>query len=438
MANTIKIKRSNVPGKNPENTNLEFGELAVNTHDGRMFFKRDPGTGEMVVSMGSTEVSNVLYVAKSGHDTYNNGRSLTQPFLTIKTALAAATAGTTVFIKSGDYTESNPVTIPAGVALVGDSLRTVTVRPANTSSDIFYVNNACYATGMTFRGHTNGAAAFSFNPDGSAGLIFTSPYIQNCSSITSSGKGIFIDGSKVGGVKSMVLDSYTQFNSGGMGVHIVNGGYSQLVSIFTICCDVGILCESGGSCSVTNSNTSFGTYGLKASGTSAVLYSGTVNGANQIGKTIVIDGLSIRPKINDVVSFDDGVTFYTIDASTELSGTISTLTLLEDVLTPLPDNTIANFYQRSLISASGHTFEYVGSGNNLAVALPQNGGIPIQEYEVVEDTGGKVFFTSTDQKGDFRIGGDLLISRSDGTITGTTFDKSLFAVLTPYILAIEG
>lgn len=438
MANTIKIKRSNVSGKVPETTSLDFGELAINTHDGRMFFKKDPGTGEMVISLGSTEVSNVLYVAKSGHDTNNNGRSLTQPFLTIKAALAAAAAGTTVFVKSGDYTEANPITIPAGVAVVGDSLRTVTVRPANTSSHIFYVNNGSYATGMTYRGHVNGAAAFAFNPDGSAGTITTSPYIQNCSSITTTGKGIFIDGSKVGGVKSMVSDSYTQFNSGGMGVHLTNGGYAQLVSIFTICCDVGILCENGASCSVTNSNTSFGTYGLKSTGTSSALYTGTTNGVNQIGDTIVIDGLSIRPRVNDAVSFDSGTTFYTVDSATELVGGSSTVTLLEEVTSPLADNTPTNFYQRSLISASGHTFEYVGSGNNLATALPQNGGIPVQENEVVEDTGGKVFFTSTDQKGDFRIGGDLLISRTDGTITGTTFDKSLFAVLTPYILAIEG
>jgi hypothetical protein len=438
MANTIKIKRSAVPGKSPTVSDLELGELAINTHDGRMYFKRDPGTGEMVIAMGSAEVSNVLYVAKSGNDTNNNGKSLIQPFLTIKAALAAATSGTTVFVKSGDYTEDNPITIPAGVAVVGDSLRTVTVRPANTSSHIFYVNNGSYATGMTFRGHINGASAFAFNPDSSAGTITTSPYIQNCSSITTTGKGIFIDGSKVGGVKSMVLDSYTQFNQGGMGVHITNGGYAQLVSIFTICCDVGILCENGASCSITNSNTSFGTYGLKASGTSSVLYTGATNGIDQTGNTIVIDGLSTRPKVNDVVSFDSGVTFYTIDSATELSSGSSTVTLLEEVTAPLADNTTANFYQRSLISASGHTFEYVGSGNSLFTALPQAGGIPIQENEVVEDTGGKVFFTSTDQKGDFRIGGDLLISRSDGTITGTTFDKSLFAVLTPYILAIEG
>jgi hypothetical protein len=49
-----------------------------------------------------------------------------------------------------------------------------------------------------------------------------------------------------------------------------------------------------------------------------------------------------------------------------------------------------------------------------------------------------VNFTSTDHKGDFRIGGDLVINRQSGTIEGATFDRSLFAVLTPYILALEG
>ena len=47
-------------------------------------------------------------------------------------------------------------------------------------------------------------------------------------------------------------------------------------------------------------------------------------------------------------------------------------------------------------------------------------------------------YTSTDQIGDFRIGNDLTINGSTGTITGETFDKALFAVITPYVLAIEG
>ena len=387
--------------------------------------------------LANTEVENVLYVSKSGSDD-NDGKTLSKSFLTLEAALAVATGNTTIYLKSGEYVENNPLTVPARVAIVGDNLRTTSVKPSNTTSDIFYVNNACYITGITFRGHVSGAAAVAFNPDSSAGTITTSPYIQNCSSITTTGVGMRIDGSYVSGLKSMVSDSYTQINEGGIGVHILNGGYAQLVSIFTICTDVGVLCESGGQCSITNSNSSFGTYGLKANGVSTLLFTGSSNGADQTGTSIVVDGLSTRPAINDVVQFDGDSNYYTIAGTTALSSGETTLTLQEEIVSPIANDTTASFYRRSLISASSHTFEYVGTGNSLTTALPQAGGIPVQENEVIEENGGNVYFTSTDHKGDFRIGGELLINRTSGTIEGRTFDRSLFSVLTPYILAIEG
>ena len=388
---------------------------------------------------GTTAVANVLYVSKSGSDS-NDGQTLATSFLTIKAALAVATTGTTVFVKSGDYTEVNPVTIPAGVSLVGDNLRTTTVRPLTTNADLFYMNNKVYVTGFTFRDHVSPAAAFAFNPNGSAGTIVTSPYVQNCSSITTTGTGMRIDGSHAAGLKSMVVDAYTQFNSGGRGVHILNDGYAQLVSLFTICCNVGVLCETGGQCSITNSNTSFGTYGLKADGVGSALFTGLTNGANQSGEIIIIDGLSTnKPAVNDVVKFDGDNNYYTIVSATgPNTGGESTVTLLETVTTPIADNTTATFYKRSLISASGHTFEYVGSGDTLSSALPSGGGVPVQANEIVQTNDGQVYYTSTDHKGDFRIGDDLLFNRATGTITGRTFSRSLFAVLTPYILALEG
>jgi hypothetical protein len=80
----------------------------------------------------------------------------------------------------------------------------------------------------------------------------------------------------------------------------------------------------------------------------------------------------------------------------------------------------------------------VGSGDDLTTALPSGGGVPVQENEIVQVNDGQVYYTSTDHKGDFRIGDDLLFNRATGTITGRTFSRSLFAVLTPYILALEG
>ena len=122
------------------------------------------------------------------------------------------------------------------------------------------------------------------------------------------------------------------------------------------------------------------------------------------------------------------------------TGTHHIVTLEESVSDPslFPHGAIMNFYQRSYMSASGYLFEYVGAGTNYG-ALPQVGvADPTQSKEVVQLNNGKVFFTSTDQNGDFRIGTGLVISQATGVLSGRTFTKSLFANLTPFILAIEG
>ena len=77
-------------------------------------------------------------------------------------------------------------------------------------------------------------------------------------------------------LKSMVCDSFTQYNENGIGVSITNNAYAQLVSIFTINCDIGIYVDSGGSCDLTNSNSSFGNYGLYAVGIGSTEFTGTV------------------------------------------------------------------------------------------------------------------------------------------------------------------
>jgi hypothetical protein len=44
MAQVVKLKRTAVEGKVPSTQHLELGELAINTHDGRIFFQKDDGT----------------------------------------------------------------------------------------------------------------------------------------------------------------------------------------------------------------------------------------------------------------------------------------------------------------------------------------------------------------------------------------------------------
>jgi hypothetical protein len=463
MANQILLKQSSTANAVPTTSDLEFGELAVNTNNAKVFLKYNSGAGNAVATIGTQQAEYVWYVSKSGNDA-NDGTSLSTAFLTIEAAVAAANPVAaasvnnriTIFVKAGDYTENNPIDLNARVTIVGDNLRSVSVRPANPTLDIFWVRNGCYLTGMTFRGHLYPAAAVAYPATGTPvnNIITTSPYVQNCSSITTSsggtaaGTGMKIDGSLAGGLKSMVLDAYTQINSGnsgdpgaenlgGIGVHMLNQAYAQLVSLFTVCCHYSILAESGSTCSVTNSNSDFGTFGLYADGKSPLLYTGNTNGAQQ-GPSFVLKNLTQRPNVNDAISFDGGITLYTVYGSTPLVGGASTILLPDQLPVAVPDDTPVGFYARSQITSSSHTFEYIGTGDDLSKALPSTGSQPIQANEVVSVNGGEVIYTSTDQKGNFRVGDQLTINSVLGTIEGEAFDKSLFAVMTPYILAIEG
>jgi hypothetical protein len=725
--------------------------------------------------------ANIIYVSTNGDDRLD-GFTPANAIANIHIALGRISEKWTVHVFPGKYTlHNNPVTIHKRASLIGNDLRTCDIFPENETADMFYMNTGAYVNGFTFRGHRaanpnnvkNASAVFSYNPDGSAGNITTSPYIQNCSSITTTGTGVRVDGNYVGGLKSMVLDAFTQFNEGGIGIYLLNQGYMQLVSLFTICCEYAVLCENGGFGSITNSNSSFGRYGLYADGVSPTLYAGKVtrqissrsvemevpkrpnlndrilmasynqekcfrdtgliidslafdlayqsntqsrfsglqyasqglsrvqdqtievstameylktlvtnvvinstgwdngvakpyqgtntqviigaapgsgyaanlvanvfsqwlgvyndgifgvtdkiipnsypantsvdlnNTANLLqqnknfiasevgaffantysyatyipGRTIandarkIVDSLTfdikhggnrqtlthaiqmfdyllnrstitnqvvqtsgafkfigtivdeiltntviantyqttylqntsiagnvslseinyIRDRITDLTNIiENGPTyenvqyniepitltanansnivaatnillanknfiqgelvayvnlnwkdlsngtrnFYTVNEATNVSGGLSIVTFDEKILAvdrPLA-NSAVSFHQGSYLQTSTHTFEYVGAGTQLINALPYNGGVPIQDQEVVALRGGQIFYTSTDHKGDFRIGDELLISRATGTINGRTFNKSLFAVMTPYILALQ-
>ena len=59
------------------------------------------------------------------------------------------------------------------------------------------------------------------------------------------------------------------------------------------------------------------------------------------------------------------------------------------------------------------------------------------ENEVIAKNGGQVPFTSTDQKGNFRIGDGLTIDQTTSTIRGRDFNRAIQAQLTPLILALR-
>lgn len=54
MANTIRIKRSAVPGKAPQVGDLSLGELALNTFDGKLYTLKDNGSQSVVELSGGS------------------------------------------------------------------------------------------------------------------------------------------------------------------------------------------------------------------------------------------------------------------------------------------------------------------------------------------------------------------------------------------------
>ena len=391
----------------------------------------------------------------------------------------------------------------------------------------------------------------SFSP-GTDGPVLKGPYVRNCTNFIENSIGMRIDGfdadpgdkDELGVQGSMSVDSYTQYNQGGIGVSITNGAYAQLVSIFTICCNEAIVTLTGGQCDLTNSNSSFGEFGLVSKGvgdensssnyrqTAEVVKAGDPGRTNAQGpydigdKKVTLTGVGTqRPYDGQTLFFDElyfsvekvkitnpgsgyegavpGVTFsdptgpdgitaqgipiiedgQVVDFLVANSGTqyqensfpvititppsgggtqatavvermqplyfkvasatlphngISTITMSQGLNNDLVGGEVAYITRQSLQITSSHSFEYVGAGNTILTARPSVGGIIIQDNEVVQEDGGLVVYTSTDQAGNFRIGDGIQIDQATGTISGRVYIKSLFNSVTPFILALGG
>ena len=276
------------------------GSVAAGKTDYRL---SSVGTGVSWRPSG-VQTQNAIWVTLDGIDT-NTGYLEGDAKRTIGAAASVAEAGDTIFVRSGVYFENNPIGLRTDVSISGQDLRLVTIVPQNIDRDIFHVRRGCLIENLNFSGsnvsiaHT-GCSTVAFPPTNPAkfalsGFIasgpategpsgrWRSPYIRNCTNFITKSIGMKIDGnhataSNIGAdLKSMVCDSFTQYNENGIGVSITNNGYAQLVSIFTINCDIGIYVDSGGNCDLTNSNSSFGNFGLVAVGLGSTEFTGIVS-----------------------------------------------------------------------------------------------------------------------------------------------------------------
>ena len=89
MANKFLIKRSSVASKNPATTDLALGELALNTYDGNLFFKKSPSGVDAIVTAATLD----------GTQTLTN-KTLSSATLTGSLAAGGNTGSTGQFLKS--------------------------------------------------------------------------------------------------------------------------------------------------------------------------------------------------------------------------------------------------------------------------------------------------------------------------------------------------
>lgn len=402
---------------------------------------------------------------------------------------------------------------------------TVATLKNNNVAEMFLVNDAVNVRQFTFLGMTTGARVFALDPSGS--IATASPYIQNCTSVNTGTTGMYVDGlSQVSGNKSIIANDFSQINSDGIGVHVLRGGRSELVSVFNYYCDKAFFAESGGFIRGLNCSMAYGEKGAVADGTLAsetplsVLARGVqlyftgnitntsggaaytpVTGDTLVGGTSAATGtirnFQANPKILflDPVSgtFDQaetvtgtklagGATFSFVvgsiqgSAGTAQIGQKGTLFLLKSTngalstansvkvgsnisfagdatvyaVTAVTDESTANQFvtvrinpekttsiadggavslteNYSNIRLTGHDFLDIGTGDFVTTNYPNEPTQPAdQSDEITATNGGRVYWTSTDQRGDFRVGDLFRIEQATGvaTLNADAFDLS--------------
>jgi len=149
----------------------------------------------------------------------------------------------------------------------------------------------------------------------------------------------------------------------------------------------------------------------------------------QIGSFLVVDGLTRIPGPGDNVSIG-GINDYTYKLLNVLilGGTLGNYTARLNIGKELnieesPEHgipvSIRQFYSQCRLT--GHDFLDVGLGNftqtNYPLTLYPNGTVLSPEDEVQESDGGRVFYTTTDQDGNFRVGELFAVEQSTGIVT---------------------
>ena len=144
--------------------------------------------------------------------------------------------------------------------------------------------------------------------------------------------------------------------------------------------------------------------------------------SNQNGFLLVCDGFSAAPLPGASIQIAGDTSAYVIGSVSGTyvnSSSVMSLVLVQEKLTTSADNAAVTIrYNFSQIRLTGHDFLNIGTGGITTTNYP---GVPTQPpaqgNEVYEDLPGRVYYVSTDQDGNFRVGDYFRVDQGTGTAT---------------------
>lgn len=128
MANKVQVKRSAVAGKVPTTADIDLGELAVNTYDGKLYLKKNVGGVETIVDVTASASGN--------------------PIPSGSKMLFVQTAAPTGWTKDTTHNDK-ALRVVSGTAGSGGAVAFSTVMSATRSSDTVTVTGSVGSTTAT-------------------------------------------------------------------------------------------------------------------------------------------------------------------------------------------------------------------------------------------------------------------------------------------------
>ena len=306
MPTIIKLKRTGVPGRVPTINQLELGELAVNSYDGKISLKRKQGELEEIVNfISSNPVENVIYVQKNGSDANTiSGSTWDEAYLTIERALEDAWTRdgdlTLIDIGPGEYLTQGTLDVPDNCVIRGVH-RTVFVKPESgyEEQNVFRLGSGCFVEGILFEGwrldnldNPTVGFAFCFRP---GAVITRAPYVHKCAVRTTpywgtvappldreNGNPLVGRGAGVVLADGAVCSPYSVFpnimtwgatpvSHNGIGYCAKNGALINAVNAISIWAHKHFLALSGGQIILSSCSTQFGDYTMVSSGSRNII-----------------------------------------------------------------------------------------------------------------------------------------------------------------------